>query len=235
MIILLMGVSGAGKTAVGEQLARALGWQFLDADDFHPPENVEKMRAGIALSDADRWPWLDLMNARLLALQAQRASAVLACSALKQIYRERLAKGVQRLRVVFLQGSIELIQQRLQARRHRYMPASLLASQFATLEPPADAITIDIDAAIDDIVEHIRSALTQTIGASSVETVKIKVEGMTCEGCVRSVTNVLTRVPGVTSAQVSLAAGEAQVSFDGTQTNPAALRGAVDAAGYQAA
>jgi gluconokinase len=235
MMILLMGVSGVGKTAVGEQLARALGWQFLDADDFHPLQNVEKMRAGIALTDADRWPWLDLMNVRLLALQGQRASAVLACSALKQIYRERLAKGVQELRVVFLQGSFELIQQRLQARQHRYMPASLLASQFATLEPPADAITIDIDAAIDDIVARIRSALTHTIGDSSMETIEIKIDGMTCEGCVRSITNVLTRVPGVTSVQVSLAAGEAQVSFDGTKTNTTALRAAVDAAGYQAA
>lgn len=163
MIILLMGVSGAGKTAVGEQLAQALGWQFLDADDFHPPANVEKMRAGIALNDADRLPWLAAMNERLLALQAQQSHAVLACSALKQIYRERLGQGLHDLRVVFLQGSFELIQQRLQARKHRYMPASLLASQFTTLEPPADAVVIDIDASIETIVARIRHALTQPI------------------------------------------------------------------------
>jgi gluconokinase len=161
MIILLMGVSGAGKTAVGEQLAQALGWQFLDADDFHPPANVEKMRAGIALNDADRWPWLTSMNERLLALQAQHQHAVLACSALKQVYRERLGQGLDDLRVVFLHGSFDLIQQRLKARTHRYMPASLLASQFAALEPPADAVVIDIDASVDTIVAHIRHALTQ--------------------------------------------------------------------------
>lgn len=161
MIILLMGVSGAGKTAVGEQLACALGWTFLDADDFHPAANVEKMRAGIALSDIDRWPWLTHINERLVALQEQAGNAVLACSALKLAYRERLARGLSDMRVVFLQGDVELIQQRLAARKHRYMPASLLASQFQTLEPPADAITINIDATISDIVARIRAAVAQ--------------------------------------------------------------------------
>lgn len=234
MIILVMGVSGAGKTAVGEQLARVLGCEFLDADDFHPAANVEKMRSGVPLTDADRWPWLALINERLRVLQAQGGSAVLACSALKHAYRERLAHGVRDLRVVFLRGSCELIQQRLAARKHRYMPPSLLKSQFETLEIPAQAIAIDIEATIEDIVARVVQALAEPNGAANMETVKIKVEGMTCQGCVRSVTNVLTRQPGVTSAQVSLENAAAEVSFDPSKINAADLSAAIEAAGYHA-
>jgi len=135
-----MGVSGCGKSTLGQPLAERLGYPFLDADEFHPPENVAKMAAGTALTDADRWPWLALLNEKL----KEQKNAVLACSALKESYRQALSRGLADCRFVHLRGSIELIRSRLAERQHRYMPASLLESQFATLEPPADAIEIDI-------------------------------------------------------------------------------------------
>lgn len=150
-----MGVSGAGKTTLGMRLAERLGFEFIDADEHHPPANVAKMAAGTPLEDADRWPWL----ARLNALLRQRQDAVLACSALKQAYRERLLDGVGEHRVVFLRASAELIASRLAARKHRYMPASLLGSQLATLEPPVDAITVDVDGAPEECVARIMAAL----------------------------------------------------------------------------
>lgn len=142
--VVVMGVSGCGKTEVGERLARRLEARFIDADDLHPPANVEKMRAGIALDDADRAPWLALLNARLREAIAGGQPVVLACSALKQRYRDRLADGVPDLRFVHLTGDRGLIAARLASRRHRYMPASLLDSQLATLEPPAGAIVLDV-------------------------------------------------------------------------------------------
>jgi gluconokinase len=144
MIVVLMGVSGSGKTTVGQLLAQRLGWPYLDADDYHPPSNVEKMRSGTPLSDADRWPWLDRMNGLLRERAAGGADLILGCSALRQVYRERLAAGLPDVRWVHLKGSFELIHSRLLARQHRYMPASLLQSQFATLEEPADALTVDV-------------------------------------------------------------------------------------------
>ena len=142
MIVLVMGVAGVGKTTIGALLARELGWRFIDADDYHPPQNVAKMKAGIPLDDADRWPWLERLNEVL----KEEANAVLACSALKAIYRERLFQGVKHPAVVYLRGARGLIQERAEGRSHRYMPASLLESQFATLEPPADAIEVDVAA-----------------------------------------------------------------------------------------
>ena len=151
--VVVMGVSGCGKTVVGSNLAQRLGARFIDADDLHPPANVEKMRAGVPLEDADRAPWLALLNAKLREAVAAGDPVGLACSALKQRYRDALAAGVPGLRFVHLAGSRELIAARLAARQHRYMPASLLDSQFATLEPPADAIVIDaalpLQAAVD--------------------------------------------------------------------------------------
>lgn len=137
-----MGVAGAGKTTLGEALARRLGWRFVDADDYHPPGNVAKMAAGIPLGDEDRWPWLDALNGKLK--EASSEPLVIACSALRESYRRRLLDGLQDFKVVFLHGSRDLIAARLAARRHRYMPASLLASQLAALEPPRDAIAIDV-------------------------------------------------------------------------------------------
>jgi gluconokinase len=151
MIVLVMGVAGVGKTTIGEALALALGARFIDADDYHPPENVAKMKAGVPLVDEDRWPWLKCLNEELKKEQR----AVLACSALKESYRGRLAEGVREFKVVYLHGSAELIRERMKARKHRYMPAALLDSQLATLEPPAHAIDIDVAAPLEHSVAAI--------------------------------------------------------------------------------
>jgi gluconokinase len=155
MIVLVMGVAGVGKTTIGEALARSLGWRFIDADDYHPPQNVAKMKAGIPLEDADRWPWL----ARLNKLLRDEENAILACSALKDSYRQRLAQGISDFTTVYLHGSAELIGSRMATRTHRYMPAALLDSQFAALEPPADAIAIDVAATPQACVAAILTAL----------------------------------------------------------------------------
>ncbi len=155
MILVVMGVSGCGKSTIGALLAARLGCAFLDADRFHPAENVAKMAAGTPLSDADREPWLKALNGRLQELQ----SVVLACSALKQSYRQLLSQGLADCRFVHLRGSIELIRERLAARRHHYMPASLLESQFAALEAPRGAIEVDISASAAACVETIVAQL----------------------------------------------------------------------------
>lgn len=155
MILILMGVAGSGKTTVGHELSARLDWPYLDADDFHPPENVEKMRTGTPLSDEDRWPWLDALNAQLRDFDARGQSVILGCSALKAVYRTRLAQGCSDVHWVHLYGSFELIESRLNARTGHYMPASLLRSQFATLEAPDAAITIDIDATPAQIASRI--------------------------------------------------------------------------------
>jgi len=155
MIVLVMGVAGVGKTTIGAALARELGCRFIDADDYHPPQNVAKMKAGIPLEDADRWPWLAHLN-RVLK---EEQHAVLACSALKQSYRERLAQGIASFAVVYLHGTPALIRERLKTRSHRYMPATLLDSQFAALEPPAEAIAIDVAAALEASVAAIVARL----------------------------------------------------------------------------
>jgi gluconokinase len=157
--VVLMGVSGSGKSAVGAALARRLGWRFHDADDYHPAANVEKMRAGRALDDDDRWPWLDRLNSLLRHSAAKGEPVVLACSALRQRYRDRLAARLPGVRFVHLSGSFELISARLAQRRHEYMPASLLRSQFETLEQPSDAMVADAALPLDEIVERIATAL----------------------------------------------------------------------------
>lgn len=157
MIVLVMGVAGAGKTTIGAALARRLGWRFIDADDYHPPQNVAKMKAGIPLEDTDRWPWLAHLN-RVLK---EEENAVLACSALRKSYRERLAQGIAHFIVVHLHGSFALIDARMKSRNHRYMPAALLESQLAALEPPADAISIDVAAEPSSCVDAIMARLKQ--------------------------------------------------------------------------
>ena len=150
-----MGVSGAGKTTIGEALARELGWRYIDADDYHPAANVEKMAAGTPLQDADRWPWLDRLNAVL----TEQDDTVLGCSALKESYRRRLAAGLKEFRIVYLHGDGELLRRRAEGRKHRYMPASLLQSQLDALEPPRGAIEIDVAQPVEACVAQIRAAL----------------------------------------------------------------------------
>jgi gluconokinase len=161
MVIVLMGVSGSGKTAVGERLAAALGAEFAEGDAYHPPANVEKMRRGTPLVDADRWPWLETLAREIGRWLDAGQEVVLACSALKRRYREVLQAGRPEVRFVYLRGTEPLIRARLAARRGHFMPASLLASQFAALEKPADAITVDIDRPPDAIVDAILAALAE--------------------------------------------------------------------------
>jgi carbohydrate kinase (thermoresistant glucokinase family) len=155
MIVIVMGVSGCGKSTIGQLLADRLGFPFLDADELHPPGNVAKMAAGTPLTDADRQPWLELLNVKLHGQE----NAVLACSALKESYRQLLSKGLADCRFVHLRGSMELIRARMEKRQHRFMPASLLESQFATLEPPAGALAVDIARPPAQCVEEIAAAL----------------------------------------------------------------------------
>jgi len=154
-----MGVSGVGKTTVGELLAREAGWPLYDADDFHSAANIEKMRNGIALTDEDRWPWLDRLNATLREIDQRGGSALLACSALKQRYRDRLAQGLSDVRWVHLTGTFELIKQRIDARKGHYMTAKLLESQFSALEAPTEAIVIDVAAEPQQLAAQVYAAL----------------------------------------------------------------------------
>jgi gluconokinase len=159
MVIVVMGVSGSGKTTVGRLLADALSAEFAEGDAYHPPANIEKMRRGIALEDADRWPWLDTLGAQIERWLAAGTTVVLTCSALKQRYRDVLAKGRPGVRFVHLHGDKALIRRRLDRRRGHYMRATLLDSQFTALEPPGDAITVDVagtpEAIVAKIVQHL--------------------------------------------------------------------------------
>ena len=157
MIVVVMGVCGCGKSTVGAALAQSVQWPFLDADDFHPAANVAKMSAGLPLSDDDRWPWLDRIADELQGILARGDHAVLACSALKQAYRDRLARAGD-VRFVHLAGDYDTIASRLASRRHRYMPSTLLASQFEALEPPTDALDVDVREPVDAQVAAIRAA-----------------------------------------------------------------------------
>jgi gluconokinase len=158
MIILLMGVTGSGKTTVGKALAANLGWKYFDADEFHPVTNVTKMRAGVPLDDVDRQPWRQTLAQLIREKIHAGESAVLACSALKQTYRDTLSISDD-VRVVYLNGDRGTIAERLRSRRDHYMNPNLLASQFETLEEPADAVEIDASLSVDAIVQKIRTAL----------------------------------------------------------------------------
>ncbi len=158
MIVIVMGVVGAGKTTVGNLLAQQLGWKFADADDYHPHANVEKISRGIPLTDEDRMPWLESLRKAILDWSTSGTSVVLACSALKRAYRQMLeaAPGVH---FVYLQGSADLIADRLQLRHGHYADARILESQLADLEEPEEAVKVSIGASPEEIVGEIRKQL----------------------------------------------------------------------------
>jgi gluconokinase len=144
LAFIIMGVSGSGKTTVGERLARELGWSFRDADDFHPPANVAKMSAGHPLTDADRAPWLAAIRTYLAACLARNENTVVTCSALKASYRHELIGDPARVKLIHLSGDFALIERRLRARKGHFMKPDMLQSQFDALESPKDALTLDI-------------------------------------------------------------------------------------------
>jgi gluconokinase len=159
VVIILMGVSGAGKTTVGKRLAEALGWRFLEGDDFHPLANVKKMAAGIPLTDEDRMPWLERLRELIAEVLARGEDAVLACSALKRSYRQLLTVDPARVWWVYLWAPREVIASRLAARTGHFMPLALLGSQLETLEMPEDALQVDVTPGPDEVVAAIRARL----------------------------------------------------------------------------
>jgi gluconokinase len=160
MVVVLMGVSGSGKSTVGKVLAEQLGWDFVEADDYHPPGNVAKLRRGEPLTDADRRPWLDALRRRIDDACTSGENVVLACSALKHAYRDYLERDDPPcVHYVWLDGPPELIRQRLAARKGHFMNPALLGSQFETLEPPADAVRVDITPGPEAIAADIRRKL----------------------------------------------------------------------------
>jgi gluconokinase len=163
MVILLMGVSGSGKTTVGQLLTSQLGWEFADGDDYHPAANIEKMRSGIPLTDAERTPWLETLHTLIVGWVSEQTNAILACSALKRTYREIL-RITPDVRIVYLKGTPQLLQQRLHARVGHFMTERMLQSQLATLEEPQDedAVMVDISQSPAEIVAEIRTKLALT-------------------------------------------------------------------------
>ncbi len=163
-ILVVMGVSGSGKTTIAVPLAARLGWVFLEGDDLHPPANVAKMHAGRPLDDEDRWPWLDAIAAWIDARQAAGEPGVVTCSALKRAYRDRLIGARQGVRLVYLHADRALLAERLAHRTGHFMPASLLDSQIATLEPPAPeehALSVDLGPPVEQVVDAIIRKLAE--------------------------------------------------------------------------
>lgn len=161
MIVVLMGVSGVGKTTIGTQLAAELGWKFYEGDDFHQAANIEKMRKGIPLTDEDRIPWLATIHALIRQLAHRGESAVIACSALKKSYRNQLKVEPEVPRFVLLKTSYELIDERLKGREHPFMNPDLLRSQFEILEEPQDALTVDASQTPAEIISRIKKSLIE--------------------------------------------------------------------------
>ena len=159
MVIVVMGPTGSGKTTIGSLLAARLGWAFVDADEFHSAANKDKMHRGIPLTDADRLPWLQSIHDQIERWLAEKRSVVLACSALKQSYRDLLWSSSPDIRLIYLKGSYDLIYQRLLARKGHFANEHILAGQFADLEEPADAITVDIGPSPEEIVDELCARL----------------------------------------------------------------------------
>ncbi len=159
MIVVVMGVSGSGKSTVGKLLAASLKWEFSDADAFHSLANIEKMSQGIPLNDADRMPWLEKLQSAIAQWLLADKNVVLACSALKSSYRQMLWQNSEQMRLVYIKSSVELIQKRLQQRQNHFMAIDLLKSQFDTLEEPKNALTLDANQPASVIVEQIRVSL----------------------------------------------------------------------------
>src|SRR5277367_6571870 len=164
VVIILMGVSGAGKTTVGQLLASELRWEFADADDYHSPINIEKMRQGIPLTDADRAPWLETLRSLITTWIDAKKNSVLACSALKRVYRAELQIAPE-VRFVYLKATPQLLHQRLRARQGHYMTEQMLQGQLATLEEPEQAVAIDVDRPPAEIVKEIQARLALTENA----------------------------------------------------------------------
>jgi gluconokinase len=156
MVIIIMGVAGSGKTTVGQLLARSLGWDFHDGDEYHPPANVEKMSRGVPLGDADRMPWLNEISESIGRWLKENENVVLTCSALKQKYRDLLVGKRTEVRIIYLRADREVIAARLKSRKGHFAHENLLESQFADLEEPEDVITVDASAPPEEIVEKIR-------------------------------------------------------------------------------
>jgi carbohydrate kinase (thermoresistant glucokinase family) len=159
MVLILMGPMGCGKTTIGKMLAERLGWSFYDGDDFHPKKNVEKMRAGIALTDEDRKVWLERLHGNIQHWLRNKQNSILACSALKQAYRDILGVEQNTVRTVYLKGSYELLRKRIKDRHHPYMDKHLLRSQLDTLEEPKDGLTVDISETHEILVSTIMNNL----------------------------------------------------------------------------
>src|SRR5271154_616198 len=159
MVVIVMGVTGAGKTTIGRALAAALGWEFHDGDELHTEASKRKMHRGIALDDADRAPWLSAIRKLIEAMLSQGRNGVVACSALKQSYRDELVVDPKLVKVVYLKGSDQLIAERLRSRGGAFMNQTLLQSEFDALEPPVGAIVVDFPAAPEAILDKIRSRL----------------------------------------------------------------------------
>ena len=158
-ILVIMGVSGSGKTTIGQLLSAELICSFIDGDDFHPPVNIKKMSSGEALTDEDRWPWLEILTDKIQEYIQQEQSMVLACSALKKSYREILCVERELVQFIYLKGNYATIVRRMQSRENHFMTKSLLQSQFSTLEEPEDAIVVDISPSPSEILKSIRGLL----------------------------------------------------------------------------
>jgi carbohydrate kinase (thermoresistant glucokinase family) len=162
--LIVIGVSGSGKSTIADALGKRLGWTVEDGDSFHPASNIEKMSAGHPLTDEDRWPWLRAIAAEIERKRAKGENIIVSCSALKRAYRDILVQGHHDVRIVYLRGDRDLIARRLLARKGHFMPPGLLESQFKTLQEPADdehPLIVDIDSTVDEITDHILRLLNE--------------------------------------------------------------------------